>query len=200
MFLIVSDLRTGASSPEGSLPHSDSAEAAVRHAEELLADGDVRAARKVIAGALDAGESHPDLLWALADVEFAHGDLVAGSSRLIAAVDASGRDAVDTFKISTIEGGFFKVGAPEIGPFKARIGESCSLQLCLHEPGTLELRISDPGLAHIRTAENCPAHETPTESCFLSNNTLHNASLGGKAVTDAVYPLDSCAVKRIDIR
>jgi|SRR5215475_3095158 len=96
MFLVVSDLQTGLGAAEGSLSNSDPAQAVVRRAEELLDEGDVCTARKMIVEALDAGESHADLLWALADVEFADGNLGAGSNGLTAAVDATGRDAAAT--------------------------------------------------------------------------------------------------------
>src|SRR5262249_18558014 len=96
MFLIVSDSQTGPGSAEGPLPNGDSAQAVVRCAEQLLEEGDVRGARKVIVEALDAGGSRADLLWTLADVEFADDDFGAGRSQLIAAVDASGRDAAAT--------------------------------------------------------------------------------------------------------
>jgi hypothetical protein len=42
---------------------------------------------------LDAGGSRADLLWTLADVEFADGDLIAGKACLAEAFDASGEDA-----------------------------------------------------------------------------------------------------------
>lgn len=75
------------------LPPTDLTETATQRVEDLLDDGHVRAARKLVAEALDAGGNRKDLLWPLADVEFADHDLEAGRSRLAEAVEANDRDA-----------------------------------------------------------------------------------------------------------
>ena len=89
----MSDVPVGAGPAEAVQPLCGNS---VRCAEELLEDGDARAAREVVEEALNAGGSHADLLWVLADVEFADGDLMAGRSRLGEAADACGRDAAAT--------------------------------------------------------------------------------------------------------
>ena len=95
--MVVSDVRVGAEPAEARQPlSSNSVQAAVRCAEELLEDRDARAARQVIEEALAAGGSHADLLWVLADVDFADGALMAGRSRLEEAANSCGRDAAAT--------------------------------------------------------------------------------------------------------
>jgi hypothetical protein len=91
--LVVSDVPVGVGPAKAMQPLYGNS---VRCAEELLEDGDARAARQVVEEALNAGGSHSDLLWVLADVEFADGDLMAGRSRLDEAADACGRDAAAT--------------------------------------------------------------------------------------------------------
>jgi hypothetical protein len=71
----------------------DPVASAVRRAGELLDDGDVREARELVTGVLDAGGTRAVLLWTLADVEFADGDLVVGQALLAEAVDESGQHA-----------------------------------------------------------------------------------------------------------
>jgi len=66
---------------------------AQQRAKELLNVGDVQAAREVINEALGTSRSKHDLLWVLADAEFADGDLQAGMRYLTEAVAASGGDA-----------------------------------------------------------------------------------------------------------
>jgi ATP/maltotriose-dependent transcriptional regulator MalT len=68
---------------------------AVRRAEELAQDGEAKAAREVIEAAIEECSPviSPELLWALADIEFADGDLEAGMSRLRDAVEVTGCDA-----------------------------------------------------------------------------------------------------------
>ncbi len=64
-----------------------------QRARELLEAEDVPAAREVTEEALQASPNRPELLWLLADVEFADGDQQAGMCCLVKAVDASGGDA-----------------------------------------------------------------------------------------------------------
>jgi hypothetical protein len=71
----------------------DPARLAEQRAGELLEVGDVRAAREVIEEALRTSQSRTDLLWILADVEFAAGDQQTGIRCLTEAVSASRRDA-----------------------------------------------------------------------------------------------------------
>jgi hypothetical protein len=68
---------------------------AVQDARDLLAAEDVPAAREVAEKALRTWPDRPELLWLLADVEFADGDQQAGVYRLAKAFDASDRDAED---------------------------------------------------------------------------------------------------------
>jgi hypothetical protein len=63
---------------------------------DLLETGDISAARQVITDALVASPDTADLLWVLADVEFADGDLQEGIRCLGQAVSASGGDAQAT--------------------------------------------------------------------------------------------------------
>jgi hypothetical protein len=63
-----------------------------QRARELLDDEDVPAAREVTQEAMRAWPNRPELLWLLADVEFADGDQQTGISCLAKAVDASGGD------------------------------------------------------------------------------------------------------------
>src|ERR1035438_8385768 len=91
MILVVSDLAgTGGPVGAGQPAGIDLVRSVVRRAGELLEDGEVGEARAVVREALDAGGCRADLLWTLADIEFAGGDLVAGSDCLAEALDASG--------------------------------------------------------------------------------------------------------------
>jgi hypothetical protein len=74
---------------------SDLLDPAAQSARRLLDEGHVRAAREVIQDALDAEDRHAELLWVLADVEFADGDLIAGRDHLAEAFEASGRQPAD---------------------------------------------------------------------------------------------------------
>jgi hypothetical protein len=58
----------------------------------LLEAGDVHTARRVTEEALQTSQDSPELLWLLADVEFADGDQPTGMSCVAKAADASGRD------------------------------------------------------------------------------------------------------------
>jgi hypothetical protein len=65
---------------------------AVRRATALLGGGDTAAARKVAEDALAAARPGTDLLWVLADIEFADGDLQAGMRFLMEAAEVDGQD------------------------------------------------------------------------------------------------------------
>jgi len=69
----------------------------VRHAEQrardLLKAEDVAAAREVTEEALRTSPDRPELLWLLADVEFADGDQQAAMYHLAEAIGANGGDA-----------------------------------------------------------------------------------------------------------
>jgi hypothetical protein len=71
---------------------ADSVADAVRRADELIEDGETKAARALIEAAIKkhSQPACPDLLWALADVEFADGDPEAALCRLREAAQASG--------------------------------------------------------------------------------------------------------------
>jgi tetratricopeptide (TPR) repeat protein len=77
--------------PDEHVP-GDLARLAERRAAEFLGSGDNGQARRVIAEALAASPDEADLLWVLADVEFADGDLQEGMRCLERAVTASGAD------------------------------------------------------------------------------------------------------------
>ena len=64
-----------------------------QRARDLLETGDVPTAREVAEEALRTSPDRPELLWLLADVEFADGDQQSGVCCLAKAVDVSGRDA-----------------------------------------------------------------------------------------------------------
>ena len=76
----VSDLRTAGSAAEGGQRAVVDEAWVVRRARELLAEGDPRYAREIVRNALDTLGRQADLLWLLADVEFAAGDLIRGES------------------------------------------------------------------------------------------------------------------------
>ena len=71
----------------------DHARLAEQDARDLLEAGDVPAAREVTEKALRTWPDRPELLWLLADVEFADGDQQAGVCCLAKAFNASRRDA-----------------------------------------------------------------------------------------------------------
>jgi uncharacterized protein HemY len=90
----VSDLRVGTESADADAPSSANAvQVAISNAKDFLDDGEARAARKILEEALATSARHPDLLWLLADAEFADGDLVAGRGQVAEAVLLSGGDA-----------------------------------------------------------------------------------------------------------
>jgi len=71
---------------------ADSVVDTVRRADELIEDGETKAARALIEAAIKkhSQPACPDLLWALADVEFADGDPKTALCRLREAAQASG--------------------------------------------------------------------------------------------------------------
>jgi hypothetical protein len=78
--MAVSDLRTaGSAAGAGHRAVVDEAWV-VRRAEELLAEGDPRYAREIVRDALDTFGRQADLLWIMADAEFANGILSRGGS------------------------------------------------------------------------------------------------------------------------
>src|SRR5262249_13050565 len=66
---------------------------AEQRARDLLEDEDVAAARQITKDALGSSPDRPELLWLLADVEFADGDQQAAMCHMAAAVSASGSEA-----------------------------------------------------------------------------------------------------------
>lgn len=69
------------------------ADAAKQRAVDLIGVEDFPAAREVVENALAASPNDSDLLWVLAEIEFADGMLLTGVQCLAKAADASGRDA-----------------------------------------------------------------------------------------------------------
>jgi hypothetical protein len=88
----MSDLMAAGSAGEVSQPAAVDTTWVVRHAGELLAEGEARSAREIVREALETCGRQADLLWILADAEFADGDHIAGRQCLDEAVDASPRD------------------------------------------------------------------------------------------------------------
>jgi len=71
----------------------DSSETTRKDAEQLLEQGEMRAARELIEKKLHADGNRAELLSTLADVEFADGNVMAGRKRLAQAAEANGRNA-----------------------------------------------------------------------------------------------------------
>jgi hypothetical protein len=76
--LVVSDLCVDGGTNDDQLPREGQFQTAVRLVDEALRDGDVQEARAIVQEALETYGSRADLLWALADVEFADGRVVEG--------------------------------------------------------------------------------------------------------------------------
>jgi hypothetical protein len=76
----------------------------------LLAAGNTRTAREVTREAMNTLGRQADLLWSLADTEFADGDLIAGRERLDEAFAVSPRDAASLAKHIQVlrRGGFWR--------------------------------------------------------------------------------------------
>jgi hypothetical protein len=92
--IVVSDLKT-ADSGTGAGRRAVVDEAwVVRRAGELLAEGDPRYAREIVRDALDTFGRQADLLWTLADAEFANGNLIAGREYLDEALTAGPRSGL----------------------------------------------------------------------------------------------------------
>jgi hypothetical protein len=83
----MSDLGTAGSAAEGGQRAVDEAWV-VRRAGELLSEGDPRHAREIVRDALDSFGRQAELLWILAEAEFAAGDLIAGREYLDEALAA----------------------------------------------------------------------------------------------------------------
>ena len=74
---------------------SDLPDSAALSARRLLDDGFARVAREVAEDALATGKRTSELLWVLADIEFADGNLVAGHDFMAEAFEASRRQPAD---------------------------------------------------------------------------------------------------------
>ena len=83
---------SAADGPADAAP-ADTVHLIEQRARQLLEAEDVPAAREVTEQALRTSPNRPELLWLLADVEFADGDQQAGMCCLAKAADASGGDA-----------------------------------------------------------------------------------------------------------
>jgi uncharacterized protein HemY len=83
---------SAADGPADAAP-ADTVHLIEQRARKLLEAEDVPAAREVTKQALRTSPNRPELLWLLADVEFADGDQQAGMCCLAKAADASGGDA-----------------------------------------------------------------------------------------------------------
>jgi hypothetical protein len=104
----MSDLTAADSAAEASQRMVSDAAWVVRRAGELLAEGDAQSAREMVREALGTFGRQPDLLWVLADAEFADEDLIAGRECLDEAVAASPRDSASVPRqIRTLRGGGF---------------------------------------------------------------------------------------------
>ncbi len=75
-----------------NIPGSSS-ETTRKDAEQLLEQGEMRAARELIEKKLHADGNRAELLSTLADVEFADDNVMAGRKRLAQAAEANGRNA-----------------------------------------------------------------------------------------------------------
>jgi hypothetical protein len=90
----MSDLTAVNSIAEGGQPDMTDAAQVVRRAEELLAQGEYRTAREIVGEALAVSGRRADLLWVLAEAEFACGDTIAGRHCLAEAVAASSGEPI----------------------------------------------------------------------------------------------------------
>jgi hypothetical protein len=92
--VVVSDFQIGAASADKAPPSDgDRTKKIVSTAKEFLGDRDPRGAREILETALAAGEADAELLWLLADAQFADGYLAEGCAQLTKAVLSSGQDA-----------------------------------------------------------------------------------------------------------
>ena len=99
-----------------NIPGSSSSKTTLKDAEQLLEQGEMRAARELIENKLDADGNSADLLATLADVEFADGNVIAGRNRLADAAKASGRNAKITARQIRVLGrnGLWRDGLREV--------------------------------------------------------------------------------------
>jgi hypothetical protein len=97
----------------------------IRRAAELLAVGDSRWAGDIVRDALDAFGRRPDLLWLLADAEFAGGDPVAGRRHVDEALAAGTGDAASVARqIRTLRGaGFWREVLSVVQAVPGELGE-----------------------------------------------------------------------------
>jgi hypothetical protein len=104
----VGDLRAaGSASQAGPSAVADEAWV-IRRVGQLLAEDDLQNARAIVRDALEAFGRRSDLLWLLADAEFAGGDLIAGREYLDEALAAGPRDAASAARqIRTLRGAGF---------------------------------------------------------------------------------------------
>lgn len=92
--LLVSEPANFDSTPDTGHVGGAYVDEAASQAEDLLAQGDSRAARKVIAQAIDSTGQTSNLLWILAEVEFAEGHFDAGDDALRKALAGNPHDPV----------------------------------------------------------------------------------------------------------
>ena len=107
------------SAESGGQPEFTDAAWVVQRAEELLAESDSRTARDIVREALQASGRRADLLWVLADAEFAVGDAVAGRECLAEALAASsGEPTLVARQIRMLRGnGFWREALQLCKPF-----------------------------------------------------------------------------------
>lgn len=82
--------------PLDPTPDPDKTRDAILHAAGLLKEEDIAEARKVIEDALRTTQPSPELLWTMADIDFADGDLQAGMTRLSEAAKLAGQEDAAT--------------------------------------------------------------------------------------------------------
>jgi hypothetical protein len=156
----MSDLTAVNDGAESGQPEVTDASRVVRRAEELLAEGDSRSARELLREALDTFGRHADLLWVLADAEFAGGDAVAGRECLAEVIAASSREPVSvTRQVKVLCGnGFWReaLSAVQVLP-----GDLCQ------EP------LVRAAVGDFYRACGCPAHAADG---YGTGNGLHRAA------------------------
>ena len=104
----VGDLRIAGGAPQAGESAVVDEAWVIRRAGELLAEDDLQSARAIVRDALEAFGRRSDLLWLLADAEFAGGDFIAGREYLDEALAAGPRDAASAAReIRTLRGAGF---------------------------------------------------------------------------------------------
>jgi hypothetical protein len=88
----MSDLTAAGEAASAGQPAAVHVAWVVRRARELLDDGNRRSARELVCDAMDQAGRCGDLLWILAEVEFADDDVMAGRDCLAEALAASGQE------------------------------------------------------------------------------------------------------------